>query len=122
MKKHPVLVIHGGAGRGPASPEEILVSLERILVRVYPRLLSGTSAVMASRLAVDELEDDPLYNAGKGSKIQSDGRIRMSASIMDGSRRRFAGCVNVEGVKNPIQLANALLKYEDRVLAGEGAK
>lgn len=68
------------------------------------------------------LEDDPLYNAGKGSQIQSDGHIRMSAALMDGYSRRFGGCVNVEGLKNPILLARALMRKKDRVLAGQGAK
>ncbi len=73
-------------------------------------------------MACAALEDDPLYNAGYGSKLQSDGKVRMSASLMDGYTRKFAGCVNVEGVCNPIYLANALLKKNDRVLSGEGAK
>jgi L-asparaginase len=121
----PILLIHGGAGSRTLSPvrrEEVRLSLQRILTEVFPALARGGSALNAVKLAVSELEDDPLYNAGKGSKIQSDGRIRMSASIMDGHRRRFAGCVNVEGVKNPVRLAAQLLNQKDRVLAGRGAR
>jgi L-asparaginase len=79
-------------------------------------------AVEAAAWSAELLEDDPLYNAGKGSKIQSDGHIRMSAALMDGSRRRFGGCVNVEGVKNPIRLAQVLMERKDRVLSGDGAR
>lgn len=87
-----------------------------------PELEKGLSAVDAVVLAAELLENDPLYNAGLGSKIQSDGKIRMSSSLMDGSKGRFAGCVNVEGVKNPIYLAKGLIKKKDRVLSGAGAQ
>jgi L-asparaginase len=92
------------------------------LTEVYADLKAGTSALEAVTRAVVFLENDPLFNAGRGSKIQSDGHIRMSASIMDGERRRFAGCVNVEGVKNPVRLAKALLRENDRVLSERGAQ
>jgi L-asparaginase len=118
-------VIHGGAGHRVFNLEtraEIDRSLNGILQKVYPRLKGGSSALQAVISAVSQLEDDPLYNAGKGSKIQSDGHIRMSAAVMDGAHRRFAGCMNIEGVKNPIRLAELLLRREDRVLAGRGAQ
>lgn len=119
----PTLVIHGGAGRKPDASRALKVrdSLSDVLKSVYPRLKSGLSATAAVVEAVRLLENDPFYNAGKGSKIQSDGRIRMSASVMDGGRQRFAGCVNVEGLRNPVLLARALLSQRDRVLAGRGA-
>lgn len=121
---HPVLVIHGGltakavTGRRLKSLQN---SLHVKLESVFSKLNRGMSAIEAVTLACAALEDDPLYNAGYGSKIQSDGKIRMSASIMDGYTRRFGGCVNVEGVKNPICLAHDLMKENDRVLSGEGA-
>lgn len=123
--RHPVLLIHGGAGRGRYAPErklEIARSLRRIVEAVYVDLDRGASALECVTEAVRHLEDDPLFNAGKGSKIQRDGHIRMSASVMDGAKRSFAGCVNVEGLKNPITLARSLLGAEDRVLASRGAE
>lgn len=125
MPTSPVLLIHGGLTlRAPKGEkrEKIVTSLNDILSEIYPKLQRGMSALEAVTQACALLEDDPLYNAGKGSKIQSDGKIRLSASIMDGERRRFGGCVNVEGVKNPIYLARALMKKKDRVLSGEGAR
>lgn len=124
MARYPVLIIHGGAGSRKLDPlrkEQIHLSLLSILEAVSPRLFKGGDALEAVTEAVRLLEDDPLYNAGLGSKIQSDGHIRMSASIMDGATRRFGGCVNVESVKNPILLARALMREKDRVLSGEGA-
>lgn len=121
----PILLIHGGAGSRLLTPDDrqrYHQSLRQILEVVYPRLNKGMTALDAVALATSLLEDDPLYNAGKGSKIQSDGHIRMSAAIMDGAKRRFAGCINVECVRNPVYLAKALLKANDRVLAGKGAE
>jgi L-asparaginase len=121
----PLLLIHGGAGAKAMDEERhqaYVESLKRILEQAYPLLARGGSAVAAVVRAVELLEDDPLYNAGLGSKIQSDGKIRMSASLMDGRRLRFSGCVNVEGVKNPIRLAKLLQTRSDRVLAGAGAR
>ncbi len=125
MRHKPILLIHGGAGSLKPRGEKYetrRASLEKILASVYPRLLGGGSALDAVTLAVERLEDDPLYNAGLGSKIQGDGKIRMCASIMDGDRRRFAGCVNVERVKNPVRLARRLLGKPDRVLSPPGAE
>jgi L-asparaginase len=88
---------------------------------VYPQLLKGAAALEGVVHAVRLLEDDALFNAGHGSKLQRDGRIRMSASLMDGARGRFSGCVNVKRVKNPIRLARALQNRRDRVLSCQGA-
>jgi L-asparaginase len=121
----PLLLVHGGAGAKAINEERhraYVESLKRILEQTYPLLARGGSAVAAVVRAVELLENDPLYNAGLGSKIQSDGKIRMSASLMDGRRLRFSGCVNVEGVKNPIRLAKLLQTRSDRVLAEAGAR
>jgi L-asparaginase len=121
----PLLLVHGGAGTKAMDKERhraYVKSLKRILEQVYLPLARGGSAVTAVVRAVELLENDPLYNAGLGSKIQSDGRIRMSASLMDGRRLRFSGCLNVEGVKNPIRLAKLLQTRGDRVLAEAGAR
>jgi len=121
----PLLLVHGGAGAKAMDEERhraYVESLKRILEQTYPLLARGGSAVTAVVRAVELLENDPLYNAGLGSKIQSDGKIRMSASLMDGHRLRFSGCVNVEGVKNPIRLAKLLQTRADRVLSEAGAR
>lgn len=95
-------------------------SLLRIVKEAYSYLKFHT-ALEAVVYAVSLLEDDSLYNAGIGSQIQSDGKIRMSASIMDGSSQKFSGVINIGKVKNPVQVAQKLLQEEDRVLSGEGA-
>ncbi|MEQ1876015.1 MAG: isoaspartyl peptidase/L-asparaginase, partial [Bdellovibrionia bacterium] len=124
MPKQPVIVIHGGAGSKTPTGEKrarLSSSLERVISEVYRDLTRGVSAERAAVRAVELLENDDLYNAGKGSKIQSDGRIRMSAALMRGDVQKFSACLNVEGVKNPIKLARELSAQEFRVLAGAGA-
>ena len=71
--------------------------------------------------AVALLEDNQLFNAGIGSQIQGDGKIRMSAAIMDGETQKMSGVVNIEEVKNPVHVAEVLMQYDDRVLGGSGA-
>jgi len=71
--------------------------------------------------AIRLLEDDPLFNAGLGSRLQRDGVARMSAALMDGAGGRFSGVINVERVRHPIDVAAALGGDKHRVLAGEFA-
>ncbi len=124
MKVIPQILIHGGAGSRISNlgrAEVLGRSMKQILDTVYPRMRRGMSAIDAVTLAVSLLEDDPLYNAGLGSRVQSDGEIRMSASLMDGHERIFSGCVNVTKVRNPVVLARSLQEHQDRVLGGDGA-
>lgn len=119
----PVLIIQGGAGgafKDPYRPTRIRNKISGILRLSYKKLVE-TNALEAVTHAVRLLEDDPEFNAGTGSQLQADGKARLSASIMDGSRQRFAAVINLERIKNPILVARALLEKKDRVLAGEGA-
>lgn len=120
----PVLVIQGGAGqkRSAEGRRAIASALTRISAAVWPDLLAGQDALETVVAAVELLEDDPLFNAGLGSKLQVDGQARMSASLMEGHTERFSGVVNVRDIANPIRLARHLLEEKDRVLAGEGAR
>ncbi|MBE9164369.1 MULTISPECIES: isoaspartyl peptidase/L-asparaginase [Microcoleaceae] len=120
----PKLVIHGGAGSSLHSKggiEAVRKSLYDVLEAVYPLLKDGASAVDAVIQGCRLLEDDPRFNAGTGSVVQSDGQIRMSASLMDGWLQRFSGAINVSRVQNPIELAKFLQAADDRVLSDFGA-
>lgn len=121
----PVLIIHGGArGRYPTKAMESVFreAMQAIVSEAYEILLSGGDAVTAATRAAALLEDNPIFNAGRGSKIQADGKIRMSAALMDGATSRFSGVVNVEGLRNPIELARRLNSQKSRTLASRGAK
>jgi L-asparaginase len=84
-------------------------------------LLNGAKAIDAVVKACQMLEDDPRFNAGTGSVLQSDGQVRMSASIMDGDRQSFSGVINTARVKNPIEMAKHLQSCDDRVLSDLGS-
>ena len=119
------IIIHGGFFSESDQSHEVKVakqnSLKAIAAKAFDYLQSHTAEETAV-YAVSLLEDDTLYNAGTGSQIQSDGKIRMSASLMNGENQKFSGVINIENVKNPIQVARVLMKEDDRVLGGNGAK
>ena len=115
----PALMIHGGTGAQATAVREraIRKSLRRIAADAFDFAATHTALETAVR-AVQQLEDDPLFNAGTGSALQEDGAARMSASVMDGIAGRFAGAINIERVRNPVLVARALLDQHDRILEG----
>jgi L-asparaginase len=120
----PKLIIHGGAGsslKGKGGLQSLRQSLHEIVTEVYELLLQGQSATEAVIRGCQLLEDNPRFNAGTGSVLQSDGNIRMSASLMDGARQKFSGVINVARVKNPIKMAEYLQTEDDRVLSDYGS-
>lgn len=118
----PKLIIHGGAGKRPPikRQRELEKALDEVLKGAYPVLLEK-GAVEAVVRAVMILEDNPLFNAGTGSRLQSDGRARLTASLMDGRRQKFSAVVNIEKVKNPIKVAHLLQGERFAILAGREA-
>ena len=124
QRVQPKLIIHGGAGsslKGKGGVESVRRSLYKVVEEVYALLLSDASATEAVVLGCQLLENDPRFNAGTGSVLQSDGQIRMSASLMDGYAQRFSGVINVSRVQHPIGLAQTLQSSADRVLSDYGA-
>src|SRR5690606_4493435 len=111
----PILAIHGGAGtvvKSLMTPEleaEYRSGLEAALTAGWSVLDGGGAALDAVQAAVVELEDFPLFNAGRGSVFTHDGRQEMDASIMDGSALRAGSVAEVRNLKNPILLARAVM-------------
>lgn len=118
------LIIHGGffseSSKSDATKLAKQESLRNILTKSYA-YLRDHSALQTVVMAVEMLENDPLFNAGLGSQIQKDGKIRMSASIMDGESKKFSGVINIQNVENPVRIAEKLLEVDDRVLGADGA-
>jgi L-asparaginase len=118
------IILHGGFFSESSTNKETKVAKQQALLRIvldsYDFLQSHTALETVVH-AVSLLEDDELFNAGIGSQIQSDGKIRMSASLMDGFTHKMSGVINIEDVKNPIQVAQFLLNYDDKILGGSGA-
>src|SRR5437870_7007258 len=129
QRKNFGIVIHGGAGtiaRAKMRPEkerEYRAGLERALTAGYDILKRGGSSLDATEAAVRLLEDNPHFNAGKGSVFTSAGTNEMDAAIMDG-RTLAAGAVAVlKHVKNPISLARLVMEKSGHVMIdGEGAE
>jgi L-asparaginase len=124
MIVQPKLIIHGGAGsslQDKGGLEPVRKSLYAVINEVYAMLIAGVTATDAVIKGCQMLEDDPRFNAGTGSVLQSDGQIRMSASLMDGTHQRLSGVINVSRVKNPINLAKFLQNESDRILSDYGS-
>ncbi len=118
------LIIHGGFFSESSTNQETKKAkqdaLAAIVTQAYQYLRTHT-ALETVVYTVALLEDNELFNAGIGSQIQSDGKVRLSAALMDGGTEKFSGVINLENVKNPIEVAKQLMTYDDRVLSGEGA-
>lgn len=118
------IIIHGGFFSESSTNIETKTAKQDALLRIVKdsyEFLKTHTALETVVYAVSQLEDDELFNAGVGSQIQSDGKIRMSASLMDGFSHKMSGVINIEEVKNPVQVAQVLLDYDDKVLGGSGA-
>ena len=124
----PMLVIHGGAGveRASMTPQieaAARAALERALRKGYADLKAGKAATDAVTTAITVLEDDPLFNAGKGAVFTHDGKNELDASIMDGSTLAAGAVAEVHRVKNPILLARAVMDHSPHVMmVGDGAE
>jgi L-asparaginase len=118
------LIIHGGFFSESGTNQEVKTAKQEALSRIVQQgydYLQTHTATETVVYTVSLLEDCDLFNAGTGSQIQSDGCIRLSASLMDGKTLQFSGVINVEDIKNPIQVAEKLQSAEDKVLSGKGA-
>ncbi|MEO7917379.1 MAG: isoaspartyl peptidase/L-asparaginase [Dokdonella sp.] len=124
----PAMVIHGGSGVISAymTPEievEVRDALKQAVERGYAELKSGKPALDAVSAAIQTLEDDPNFNAGRGSVFNHDGVNEMDASIMDGATLRAGAIAGVHAIRNPITLARAVMEKSDHVmLTGAGAE
>jgi beta-aspartyl-peptidase (threonine type) len=123
------IVIHGGAGvisRAEMSPEReasYRAGLEAARDAGYAILERGGSSLDAVSAAIRVLEDNPLFNAGRGAVLTHDGYAELDASIMDGKDLRAGAIAGVRHVKNPIELARRVMEKSPHVLlVGSGAE
>jgi beta-aspartyl-peptidase (threonine type) len=123
------IVVHGGAGvinRAEMTPERearYRAGLEAARDVGYAVLERGGSSLDAVTAAVRKLEDNPLFNAGIGAVLNRDGEAELDASIMDGGTLRAGAVAGVKHVKNPIELARAVMEKSPHVMiAGTGAE
>jgi beta-aspartyl-peptidase (threonine type) len=122
------LAIHGGAGvrRREAMTEKdeaaFRVGLTASLMAGYRVLAAGGAALDAVTAAVIALEDDPQFNAGRGSVFTSAGKHEMDAAVMEGHTRNAGAVAGIFGPRNPVLAARAVMERSENVLLiGEGA-
>lgn len=120
------IAIHGGAGQNSefieANYDAYLEGLKTAITHGHQLLIDGASAVDAVEATVRFLEDNPLFNAGKGAALNSDGEVEMDAAIMDGNLLSAGAVSMVRQVKNPISLARKIMDNTKHVhIAGYGA-
>jgi beta-aspartyl-peptidase (threonine type) len=127
MKKYTI-VIHGGAGTivkedmTPQLEEAYMKGLQEALDAGFGVLEEGGSAVNAVKAAVVSLEDNLLFNAGRGSVFTKKGVQEMDAAIMNGQNLEAGAVAGVRSVRNPIELATEVMQHSDHVfLSGKGA-
>jgi beta-aspartyl-peptidase (threonine type) len=127
MSKSYSLMVHGGAGaledlKYEASETEFRQSITTILEQGRQRLARGECALDVVEHCVMLLEDDRLYNAGRGSVLTAEGKVEMDAALMDGRDLRAGAVACLRSIKNPIALARRVLERGEHVmLVGEGA-
>lgn len=124
-----VLVIHGGAGtilrkNMTAEKEQAYKdALQKALDAGNTILKNGGTAMDAVEVSVKILEDDPLFNAGKGAVFTNDGKNELDAAIMDGRNLKAGSVASVTTIKNPITAARKVMERTEHVmLIGDGAE
>jgi beta-aspartyl-peptidase (threonine type) len=119
-----VIAVHGGAGtvtRASITPDQeaaYRAGIERALRAGHDVLAAMGSALDAVVAAVKSLEDDPLFNAGRGSVFTSDGLVEMDAAVMDGTSGRAGAVAGVTTARNPVVVARAVMERTRHVLLG----
>ena len=129
MKTTPVIAIHGGAGTISAATldaraaEPYHEALRSIVLAGQALLLRGASAIDAVCLAVEMLEDCPLFNAGHGAVFTSAETHELDAAVMDGAELRAGAVAGVSRIRHPVHAARAVMDDGAHVLlAGAGAE
>jgi len=124
-----VLVIHGGAGtivKSQMSPERenaYKAALDKALQTGNDILKSGGTALDAVEATVRSMEDDPLFNAGKGAIFTNEGKNELDAAIMDGKTLEAGSVAGVTIIRNPITAARAVMEKSPHVMmTGAGAE
>ena len=123
------MAIHGGAGTLPRdemsgeAERRYREGLAEAIDAGYSILQGGGSSMDAVTRAVVLLEDNPLFNAGRGAVFTLDGRNELDASIMDGHTLRAGAVCGLTRIRNPVELARAVMEKSEHVmLAGAGAE
>ena len=123
------IVIHGGAGIilkeniSKSKEDSIINKLDEAISKGWELLKKGESSEIAVIETIKILEDSPLFNAGKGSVFNNEGKVENDASIMRGNDLNAGASSGTSNVKNPITLAANIMNHSEHVfLSGKGAE
>jgi beta-aspartyl-peptidase (threonine type) len=118
----PSMIVHGGAWDIPNDMVDGHKSgCRAALLLGWEVLQSGGDALEAVEVAIRAMEDDPIFDAGTGSVLNTEGEAELDASIMEGRGLEAGAVAAVKGIKNPISLARRVLDSEHVMLVGRGA-
>jgi beta-aspartyl-peptidase (threonine type) len=118
----PTIIVHGGAGANASEAGEYRQGVRSAALAGWRVLAAGGGALDAVESAVRALEDDPRFNAGRGSVLNRDGAIEVDASIMEGDRLQCGAVAALSRIANPVTVARRVLESRRHVLlVGEGA-
>src|SRR6266704_34841 len=117
------IIVHGGAGAIPPELSEVYqAGCKEAAFIGWQILQAGGVALDAVEAAVRSLEDNPMFNAGTGACLSSDGNIQLDAGIMEGHTLKVGAVAAVELIKNPISLARKVMESPHVLLVGKGAQ
>ena len=119
----PAILVHGGAWATPEGErEDHLKGVHRASMLGFETLLSGGSAVDAVQKAVEHMEADPTFNAGRGAALNARGEVQLDAAIMNGEDLEAGAVACVSGVLHAVALARAVMDSSPHLmLVGDGA-
>src|SRR5215468_9949507 len=121
--------VHGGAGvierahMDAATEAQYRAAMNAALERGAAVLRGGGSSLDAIQAVITGMEDDPLFNSGRGAVFAADGKNHLDAAIMDGRTRAAGAVADITHTRHPIMLARAVMEHSPHVfLVGEGAE
>jgi beta-aspartyl-peptidase (threonine type) len=117
------MIVHGGAWAIPDDQVEAhMAGCRAALAAGWATLAAGGTALAACEAAVRLMEDDPIFDAGTGSVLNSAGEVELDAAVMDGQTLAYGAVANVRHLRNPITAARMVLHGPATTLAGPGAE
>lgn len=124
MTTTPSLIVHGGSGDWPKDKHEAAIAGVKAAAEMgWQMLREGTSALDVVEQAARLLEDNPVFDAGRGSYVNAAGQVELDAIMMDGATLRTGAVAALRGVANPISVARlVMVETPHNLLVGAGAQ
>lgn len=124
MSSAPSIIVHGGSGSWPEDLQEAAIKGTRAAASLGWKMLNeGRAAMDVVEQVVRVLEDDPTYDAGRGSYVNTAGQVELDAIVMDGETLKTGAVAALRGVANPVSVARLVMtRTSHNLLVGGGAR